>query len=588
MLCNNYFTEDLDLQLIFNSLIDWKPIIESWEGENFDDFNRYQKTGDTRYEMAPANIGEAQELYRSCLESLGEFFGTKVSQVSSEMDKKGISYNNGKVFFPQELLDLYEEFRKTGLLAYSISREGGGLALPATMWALFTMIMARADVSFCMTITLLNLAQIVARFGTAEQIESYVTKASNGESLFAMALTEPDFGSDLNNVRTTAIKMENGKYKINGTKRFISQGCGLGEHPALLLTLARTGKPNGGARGLSVFLVKSSDVKIAGIERKMGIHVSPTCEVVYEDVMGELLGEEGLGLTKYTLGMTNFMRLGSAAGGPGGAAGAFYECQKYARERIQFGKFIEEIPAVSEMLLKIKRETNAMRLLTLETARVIDMYQNHQIRLEKSGMEERLIRKDEKVKHWGNLASLLTPIAKYYCSEQANQCASLAVQIHGGAGYTEDYDVARMFRDSRINTIYEGTSQIHVRLATGGILAGMTPDGNFRKYLENIKNDTKCTSKKLDDFFELLENSLQSFRAIESESERERASENLMILTARYLTALLYEKAVGKIVSEEIQSRWNLEYQSYLVDSIAIGLSCRYRIESYVLDKKSE
>lgn len=582
MISNNYFTEDSDLLLIFDSLIDWKSIIESWEGEDFEDYDKFQKTGDIRYQMAPSNIQEALDLYRSCLESLGEFFGTKVSQVSSVMDKKGLSYNNGKVEFPKELIDIYEEFRNTGLLPYSISREGGGLGLPATMWAFFTMIVARADVSFCMTITLLNLAQIVARFGTKEQIETYVAKASTGDSLFAMALTEPDFGSDLNNVRTTATKMSDGKYKINGSKRFISQGCGLGEKPALLLTLARTGKPNGGARGLSVFLVKSSDVKIAGIETKMGIHASPTCEVVYEDSIGELLGEEGQGLTKYTLGMTNFMRLGSAAGGPGGSAGAFFESQKYARERIQFGKSIDEIPAVAEMILKIKRETNAMRLLTLETARVIDMYQNHQVRLEKSGMEERLIRKDERVKYWGNLASLLTPIAKYYCSEEANHCASLAVQIHGGAGYTEDYDVARMFRDSRINTIYEGTSQIHVRIATGGILAGMTLEGSFRKYLDNLKNEIHNPSLKLKEFFEVYESALQSFRKIDNESDKERASENLMILTARYLTALLYEKAVEKIPSPETQVRWKEEYQSYLFDSIAIGLSCRYRIESYV------
>lgn len=580
MLSNNYFTEDPDLQLIFDAMVDWDSIASACEGETFEDHALYQKTGDPRYQMAPANPTEAIDLYRASLESMGAFFGTKVSQISATMDKQGLLFQDGKVTFPPELLQIYEEFRNTGLMPYSISREAGGLAMPATMWAFFTMIMARADVSFCMTITLLNLAQIITRFGTKEQIETFATKASSGESLFAMALTEPDYGSDLNNVRTTAIKREDGKYILNGTKRFISQGCGLGDHPSLLLTLARTGKPNGGARGLSVFLVKSSDVKIAGIETKMGIHASPTCEVVYEDSIGEILGEEGQGLTKYTLGMTNFMRLGSAAGGPGGAAGAYFECQKYASERAQFGKPISEIPAVMEMLGKIKRETNAMRLLSLETARVIDSYQHHQIRLEKAGVEQRVIRKEERIQKGSNLAALLTSIAKYYCSEEANLCASLAVQIHGGAGYTEDYDVARMFRDSRINTIYEGTSQIHVRIATGGILAGMTSEGLFRKYLDELMQAIPKPSSRLCELIDIFESALVCFRELGEEPHKEKVAENLMVITARTLTALLYEKALLKISDPTLFERWKRECSEYLVDSSAIALACRYRIQN--------
>jgi len=580
MISNNYFTEDEDLQITFHHLIDWKSIIEATEGSEFFDHETYKKTGNPKYEMAPANLEEAFELYKSSLESLGEFFGKEVSQVSQAMDRNELRYENGKVFFPKETIEIYEKFRNTGLMAYAISREAGGLGFPATVGALYAMVMARGDVSFCMTNTLLNLAQIVARFGTPEQIETYAAKAATGECLFAMALTEPDYGSDLNNVRTTATKQEDGSYRITGTKRFISQGCGLGEHPSLLLTLARTGKQGGGARGLSVFLVKSSDVFVGGIEKKMGIHASPTCEIVYENSYGEILGEEGLGLTRYTAGMTNFMRLGSAAGGPGGGAGVFYECTKYANERLQFGKPIAEIPAVAEMLHKIKRETTAMRLLTLETARVIDMYQHHQIRLEKAGKEDREIRKDERVKAWSTLASILTPIAKYYGSEEGHKCANLAVQIHGGAGYTEDYDVSRFFRDSRINTIYEGTSQIHVRIATGAILAGMTGDGNFRKYLNSIKEEIISPSKFLQEQLELLEEAIQSLRSIEKEQTKEILAENLMIQTARYISSLLYERALSKISKTNIYEIWMKDCRAYVVDSTAIAKGCLYRIQN--------
>ena len=312
----------------------------------------------------------------------------------------------------------------------------------------------------------------------------------------------------------------------------------------------------------------------------MGIHASPTCEIVYENSYAEILGEEGLGLTRYTAGMTNFMRLGSAAGGPGGGSGVYYECKKYANERLQFGKPISEIPAVAEMLHKIKRETTAMRLLTLETARIVDMYQHHQIRLEKSGKEDREIRKDERVKAYSTLASVLTPIAKYYCSEEGHKCANLAVQIHGGAGYTEDYDVSRFFRDSRINTIYEGTSQIHVRIATGAILAGMTGEGNLKKYLNSMKEELPSPSKFLLEQSKLLEEAIHSLRSVEKEEIKERLAENLMIQTARYICSLLYERALLKIPKPSIYEIWLKDCRAYLIDSTAIAKGCLYRIQN--------
>lgn len=581
MIANNYFSEDKDLQVIFNQILDWNSIILETEGAEFFDHQTFIKTKNPRFEMAPSTKEEALELYTSSLDAMGDFFGKDVSQKSQTMDRNELKYSNGKVTFPKETVEIYEKFRNTGLMPYSISREAGGLAFPATVGALYAMLMARADVAFCMTTTLLNLAQIVARFGTPEQIETYATKAATGECLFAMSLTEPDYGSDLNNVRTVAVKQEDGSYRLTGTKRFISQGCGLGENPALLLTLARTGKSEGGARGLSVFIVKSQDVFVAGIEKKMGIHASPTCEIVYENTYGEILGEEGLGLTRYTAGMTNFMRLVSASGGCGGGAAAYYECVKYANERKQFGKPIGEIPAVAEMVHKIKRETNAMRLLTLETARVIDMYQHHQIRMEKAGKDDREIRKDEKVKYWSILASTLTPMAKYYSSEEGHKCTNLAVQVFGGAGYTEDYDISRMFRDSRINTIYEGTSQIHVRIATGAILAGMAGDGNFRKYLNSLKAEIPTPSSFLLEQERVLEESIREMRGITEESRKETVAENLMIQMCRYIGSLLYEKAVPKITDASTKDEWQKDCRAYVIDSAAVAQSSLYRIQNF-------
>ncbi len=579
MIANNYFSDDEDLRIFFRHLIDWEPIVHALEGPDFADHARYAATKNPRLEMAPGSAAEAAAFYESILEALGEFSGREISQAAREMDRTPVRWEAGRVIFPDTTVRIYERFRDTGLLPYAIARDAGGLGLPATVGAFCVMLLARADVSFCMTVTLLNLAQIVARYGTGAQIESHAARAAAGETLFAMALTEPDFGSDLNNVRTTAVRQADGSYRITGTKRFISQGCGLGPYGATLLTLARTGKPGGGARGLSVFLVRSEDVTIAGVESKMGIHASPTCEIVYDETPAQILGEEGLGLTRYTSGMTNFMRLASAAGGPGGGAAAYFESRKYAQERVQFGRPIAEIPAVDEMLCKIRREVNAMRLLTFETARAVDLYQHHQIRLEKSGMDDRSIRRDEQVKTWSAIASILTPVAKYYCSEEGHRCGNLAVQIHGGAGYTEDYDVSRLFRDSRINTIYEGTSQIHVRIATGAILAGMTPDGNFRRYLAGLAPSDPA-SKFASEQMKILDEACEIIRNLSDDDARDRCAENLMIIAARFICTTLFDRAAAKLNAIPDAAHWAKDARAYGIDSAAHAKACLYRIQN--------
>ncbi len=578
MKSENYFTEDHDLVMIFDHLIPWSDVVRSVEGTDFEDHKKYIETGKERFSMAPSSEKEAVDLYRSALDSLGEFFGKEVSPYSSLFDREGLSYENGKVIFPEELVSVYEKFRTSGLMPYAIPRSSGGLGFPAVLSAFYAMIMSRGDVSFSMTVNLLNLAQIVSRFGTEEQSEKYVLPAAAGDTLFAMSLTEPDYGSDLNSVRMSAVRQEDGSYLLNGTKRFISQGCGLGPYPALLLTLARTEKSSAGARGLSLFLVKSTDVQIAGIEKKMGIHASPTCELVYENCRAELLGEEGFGLTRYTLGMTNFMRLGSASGGAGGGAAGYFESEKYCSERIQFGKPIGKIPAVAEMLNKIKRETNVMRLLALEAAYSVDMYQHEQIRMEKKEISDRDIRKNEKIRTWSSIASILTPIAKYYGSEQGQACASIAVQIHGGVGYTEDFDVSRLYRDARINTIYEGTSQIQVRISSGAFLAGMTEEGIFRKYLNSLKKDISHYKDIISEQSQILESCISAYRKIENDDLKERRSEDLIISASRHICSVLYARAAEKLNAEGLGEDWDADFRNYALDSTAMMKGAEYKI----------
>lgn len=586
MIASNYYSDDADLKLIFEKLVDWPAVVAACEGDGFPEHRRYQETGDERFALAPSSVEEAVDLYASTLDALGEFWGKEVSQHANDLDRIGLRYADGKVEFAPEAVALFEQFRETGLLPYAMPREAGGLGLPAVMWAFCTMVMARADVSFYMTVNLLNLAQIVGRYGSAEQIEKWAQPAAAGQTAFAMALTEPDYGSDLSNVRTRALKQEDGTYLLNGTKRFISQGCGVGPYPAVMLVLARTGQP--GARGLSAFLVNSKDVNIAGIERKMGIHASPTCEVVFEDTPGELIGKEGQGLTKFTIGMTNFMRLGCAAGGAGGTAAGYEESVKYAREREQFGRPIGEIPIVAEMLDTLRREMNAMRLFSLETAFAIDQCQHEQIRMEKSGQTDREIRKDERLRDWLQLSALFTSLSKYYCSEKAVECSSIAVQVHGGAGYTEDYDVSRLYRDARINTIYEGTSQLHIGIAVSMIVAGMAPGGYLRRYfdglwqgIEELAEGGGPASEFPAEMRTMLEEAVPALRALPADGLRERYARCLVDLTARYMCSLLYERALLQL-GADAPPHWAGDLLAFHLDSAAEARSCLYKIQGAV------
>ncbi|MCB1142814.1 MAG: acyl-CoA dehydrogenase family protein [Leptospiraceae bacterium] len=581
MIQENYFTDDRDLQFLFRNFVNWENVAIACEGKDFIEHKEYIQTGNPRLEMAPGSVEEAIDLYYSTLDSLGELFGKELSLYSGENDKIGLRYENGKVIFPESLLASFERLKQSGLMPYAISRRAEGLGMPMTVSAIYAMIMARGDVSLCMTANLLNLAQIVYRYGTEEQIEQFTVPASRCETVFAMSLTEPDYGSDLNSVTTIAQRQEDGKYRITGTKRFISQGCGIGDTPALLLTLARTGKKGSGARGLSVFLNSSRDVQVAGIEKKMGIHASPTCELVYEETIGELLGEEGAGLTRCTSGMTNFMRLASAGGGAGGGAAAYYESLKYAGERLQFGKPIKEIPAVREMLDKMRRESNAMRLLALETGYSVDMFQHEQIRKEKNGISDREIRQDPEFRKWNSIAGILTPLAKYHCSEEGNKLAYLAVQVHGGAGYTEDYDVSRIYRDARINSIYEGTSQIQVRISIGGLVSGMSKDGIFRRYIEELREKIDRYKELIDEQERIFENSLEIFRGIKDEDRKQKLSECLIVIAVRAICSLLYAGILNKVEEDSDLSYWITDCKDFLIESTGMMKANEYRMSAY-------
>ena len=577
MIQNNYFSENSDLLLQFDNIIDWEEVVTAYE-QGFKDHKKYKETGDEALAFAPSSVEEAIETYRVTLESLGDVIGNFVAPRAPEMDRVGLKYDSGKVTFPDAMIEAYEKVQEAGLQPYSISRDHGGLGMPSTTQCFVMEVMSRADGAFGIAIGCVNLAETIERFGDEDMVNHWVPQMAAGEVVGAMALTEPNYGSDLPNIRTRAEQDENGVWRINGAKRFITLGCGFAHKPSVILTLARTGSPTSGAKGLSFFLVEGKDVFIAGVEKKLGLHCSPTCEVVYENTPARLIGKEGFGLVRYAMGMMNGARLSIAAQSMGIAQAAQAEAAKYASEREQFGKLIKDIPAVRKMLDRMEREIAAMRQLLYEAARSIDRYHWRQHSMEKSGVDERTIRKDEEIRHWEKLASFLTPVAKYYISEMCNSIAYDALQIHGGSGYTEDYDVARLYRDARITNIYEGTTQMQMHAAIGGVTAGMAATGPIRAYLD-AELARFSPSPALQKNRELLEAIVRDYREIKSSDDKELVAFEAVESATRFLNGLLLERAASRLEGDA-RRRFEKMAADYNLDSQAIMQGNLIRVQA--------
>ncbi len=566
MIKNNYFTDNSDIQSHFNDMIPWTEIVGSYEG-GFRDARTYRENKDEKLASAPGSVEEALDYYRTILESAGDLAGNEISPYVAALDREGLRIEKGLVKFPQKMIELVKTVRDAGLQPYGFSRKYGGLGLPWVVKGILSEIFYRVDGSMAIAIGCVNLAEILEHIASEEMKDEWLPRLTAGEFVCAMGLTEPDFGSDLPNIRTRAEKKSDGSWTLNGTKRFITHGCGFGEIPALILTLARSGSPGSGARGLSFFLVNSSDVQIAGIEHKLGLHCSPTCEIVLENSPGVLVGQEGLGLIRYTMGMLNGARLGIAFQSVGLASEAFYEAQKYASERIQFGRPISGIGAVKKMLRRMESEIAAMRCLIMEGCRAMDLYSWRPEHLKAAGGNEKDIKNDTIIRYWEKLANILTPLCKYYCAEMCLKITSDALQIHGGSGYTEDYDIARLYRDARIVTIYDGTSQIQVGAAIGGIVSGMSPTGNLREYID-CEIDKLSEKSSASELFSVFDRTVAAYRDMSSEKKEEFAEE-AVIAAARMISTLLLFRSGDRIRASDREARKSLA-QTYFLDSLGI------------------
>jgi 3-(methylthio)propanoyl-CoA dehydrogenase len=355
-------------------------------------------------------------------------------------------------------------------MAFTLPRKYGGLNCPSLAYTIANEIVARADCSLTNLFGLQGIAETVNAFANDEIKDEVLPRFATGEVTGAMVLTEPDAGSDLQAVRLRAFQDEQGNWYLNGVKRFITNGCG-----EILLVLARSEPEISDGRGLSLFIAERSErVKVRHLESKLGIHGSPTCELVFDNTPCRLIGERQRGLITYVMSLMNGARVGIAAQALGVGEAAYRLARTYAHTRCQFGGPIERLPAVAELVTDMKIDVEAARALAYETARVCD-HENNNLRVLELGPpleKEEEKRRKQLSRAMKRMNGMLTPMSKYYCSEMSIRVATNSIQVLGGSGYMKDYAAERYLRDARITTIYEGTSQLQVLAAVRGVTSG--------------------------------------------------------------------------------------------------------------------
>ncbi len=420
-----------------------------------------------KYDYAPFNFEDAMDSYEKVLEIAGEISGDIVAPNAESVDHEGPQLINGHVKYAKGTQQNLDALVKAGLMGISLPRRYNGLNFSLVPYIMAADMVSRADASFVNIWGLQDCAETIYEFADEDQRMRYLPRVCAGETM-AMDLTEPDAGSDLQAVMLKATyNEEDNTWRLNGVKRFITNGDG---HIGLVLARSEAGSTDG--RGLSMFIFDHKNepgLTVRRIENKMGIKGSPTCELVFKNVKAELCGSRRLGLIKYVMALMNGARLGIAAQSVGVSEAAYREAYSYALDRRQFGKAIIEFPAVAEILAVMKAKLDASRSLLYETTRFVDMYKAYE-----DIARERTLTPEERseMKYYSRLADAFTPMSKGMGSEFCNQNAYDSIQVHGGSGFMKDYACERIYRDARITSIYEGTTQLQVVAAIRHVTTG--------------------------------------------------------------------------------------------------------------------
>lgn len=519
----NYYTDHPEIEFHLSHPL-MKRIVDLKE-RNYEDKDKFAD--------APVCYEDAIENYKRILDITGDVAANIIEPNSEDVDLEGPHLENGRMIYASKTYENLDATRKAGLWGVSMPRRYGGLNLPNTTFSMLSEIISAADAGFQNVWSLQSCIDTLYEFGSEEQRQKYIPRISAGETM-SMDLTEPDAGSDLQRVMLKAtFDEENNCWRLNGVKRFITNG-----DSDIHLVLARSEEGTKDGRGLSMFIYDKRDggVDVRHIEHKLGIHGSPTCELTYKNAKAELCGSTRLGLIKYVMALMNGARLGIAAQSVGVEQEAYNEALAYAKERAQFGKKIINFPAVYDMLSRMKAKLDAGRSILYQTARYVDIYKA----LEDIAHDRTLTPEERKeMKLYSRLADAFTPLAKGMNSEYANQNAYDAISVHGGSGFIMEYKCQRLFRDARIFSIYEGTTQLQVVAAIRYVTNG-TYLGIIKEMLEKeVAPEFQALKERVAKMVEKYEDAINYVKAAGNNDLHDFLARRLYEMTAEIIMSLL-------------------------------------------------
>lgn len=481
---------------------------------------------------APVCYEDAIENYKRVLDITGDVAANIIEPNSESVDLEGPHLVDGRMVYASKTVENIDATCKAGLWGVSMPRKYGGLNLPNVVFSMLSEVISAADAGFQNIWSLQSCIDTLYEFGSEEQRQKYIPRVCEGASM-SMDLTEPDAGSDLQRVMLKATQDEDGTWRLNGVKRFITNG-----DSDIHLVLARSEEGTHDGRGLSMFIYdkQSGGVTVRHIEHKLGIHGSPTCELVFKNAKAELCGSTRMGLIKYVMALMNGARLGIAAQSVGVEQEAYNEGLSYAKERMQFGKKIISFPAVYDMLSRMKAKLDTGRSLLYQTARYVDLYKA----LEDIGRDRKLTPEErQELKKWNRLADAFTPLAKGTNSEWANQNAYDAISIHGGSGFIMEYKSQRLFRDARIFSIYEGTTQLQVVAAIRYITNGTYLNIMKEMLQGEVSESLKPLQERVAKLVATYEACLDKVKAGANQDEHDFLGRRLYDMTADIVASLL-------------------------------------------------
>lgn len=519
----NYYSDHPEIEFHLNHPL-MERIVELKE-KGYEDKDKYAD--------APVDYNDAIENYKQLLQITGDVAANIIEPNSESVDLEGPHLENGRMIYASKTYENLDATRKAGLWGVSMPRRYGGLNVPNVVFSMLSEVISAADAGFQNIWSLQSCIDTLYEFGSEEQRQKYIPRVCAGEGM-SMDLTEPDAGSDLQRVMLKATYDEKEDcWRLNGVKRFITNG-----DSDIHLVLARSEEGTKDGRGLSMFIYDKNQggVDVRHIEHKLGIHGSPTCELTYKNAKAELCGSTRLGLIKYVMALMNGARLGIAAQSVGVEQEAYNEGLAYAKERAQFGQKIIEFPAVYDMLSRMKAKLDAGRSLLYQTARYVDIYKA----LEDIQRDRKLEAEERaELKKYTRLADAFTPLAKGMNSEYANQNAYDAISIHGGSGFIMEYKSQRLFRDARIFSIYEGTTQLQVVAAIRYITNG-TMLGIIKEMLESEVCDCmKPLKERIEKLVPVYEEALNAVKELGNQDAQDFLARRLYDMTAELVMSLL-------------------------------------------------